>query len=89
MDAVECAQADVCDQNLGPASVQLVTRSSEVAQRKDAEARRGDDRREFRHKDGINIDDQRAEWLMGGQCGRHILAELTPDVNSIRAQCCT
>jgi len=85
MDPVECAQTDVCDQNVGPANIQLVTRSGEVAQSKYPETGRGDDGREFRHKDRIGIDDQRAEWLMCDQCGRHILAELVADVNSIRA----
>ena len=38
MDAVECAEAQVCDQDLRTAGVQLVTRGGEIAQRKNAEA---------------------------------------------------
>ena len=83
MNPIECAKTHVRDQSVRTVDMQLVARCGEFAQRKDAETTGGDNRREFRHEDRIDIDDQCAEWLLNGQWGRHILAELVPDVNNV------
>jgi hypothetical protein len=83
MNTVERAQTNVGDQDAGTADVQLLARGREFGDSDAPIARRRDDGGELRHEYWIGIDDQRARRLLSCQGGRHILAELPPDVNSI------
>ena len=78
MNPIECAKTHVRNQNVRTADIQLVARCGEFAQRKDSEATGGDDRREFRNEDRVNIDDQRAAGLMSGQWSATSLQSLRP-----------